>query len=383
MATASAPSSLTLIELLKKYNSNTFPVSNFSLDNLDEEPQDSSVTSDQIARHKPGEYAAIPADTVMNVIDGSPPFTRGTSYFSMFLDGCRRSYYLCDMCTPSGAMLPIIAGQVSAAVVRRDRATGRVSLDRYIKRGLLLIPAGGNALNTADAEEIVASIDKAFLSDGITGKRIEIKHNDNPKNDALAHLNMEMQKLEVQFLDQLALSGEIDQNNMIIVDGALQFREAKAHLNPLRCAVGLSKRFNLHLTQVLPRSQQEIGGHLIKLRKVGDRTVAFRLHVEGGADYAFWYLRLRPRERLGFPFAGIVKLEKILVTEREQTEGLPSDTVNNISRCILLERTVCPYGLDFRWASHIYPIYLTEQIQKKKFTTDFVYSALLQRKMKI
>ncbi|MBI5207531.1 MAG: hypothetical protein HY934_07040, partial [Candidatus Firestonebacteria bacterium] len=71
--------------------------------------------------------------------------------------------------------------------------------------------------------------------------------------------------------------------------------------------------------------------------------------------------------------AGIVKVEKVLVTENEKEDGLQSDEINNISRCLLLEKSVCSYGNDSRWASHIYPIYLTEQIQKNKFISDYIF----------
>lgn len=381
MQATTPAASVTLIDLLKKYNTNTFPVANFSLEHLDDEPQDKGWTDENMVRNSLGEDTSNAPTFISNVVPGPQPFTRKSSYISYFLDGCRRSYYLCDMSTASGALLPILAGQISSAVLKRDRTNGRVSLHHYAKRGILLIPAGGNALNSDDAAEIKAAVDKAFANDGITAKCIAINHSDNPKDDALAHLNMEMQALEIQFLELLTMAGEIDQENMIVVDGALQFqRISKDRLANLRYATGLSKHFNLHLRNVVSKDR-EIGTLLINLRDVGDRTVGFRLHLDNGTQYAFWYLRLRPRKNLGFPFAGIVKLEKVLITAKEKEDGLPSDVIDNISRCILLERTVCPYGLDFRWASHIYPIYLTEQIQKKKFTNDMIYGSLLRRKV--
>jgi hypothetical protein len=383
MTESTSTSCLTLIELLKKYNPDTFPVSNYNLDSLDEETQDASLNEDNIIHNTLGEETLDTRTNIRNIIDCPISFNRKKSYFSCFLDGCRKAYYLCDMSTPSGAMIPIIAGQVSSAVLKRERSTGKVSLHRYEKLGLLLLPVGGNALNTDDVNVIKKIIDTNFENDGITAKSITIRHPENPKNDALAHLNMEMQGLEIQFLENLAISGEIDQENMIIVDGALQFqRIGKDQQSNLRYAVGLSKHFNLHLRNVISKDR-EIGTLLINLKDVGDRTVGFRLRMENGAEYAFWYLRIRPREYLNFPFAGIVKLEKILITDKEKEDGLPTDMIDNISRCILLERTVCPYGLDFRWASHIYPIYLTEQIQKKKFTSDYVYRYLLRRKVNI
>ncbi len=371
----------TLFDLLRKYNPHTYPVFNYRLESLDEETQDAGWSEQHVVRNVRGEDAHPSVTEIRNVADGGPSFCRDNSYFSYFLDGCRRAYYLCDMATKSGAMLPIIAGQVSSAVLKRARDSGKVGLKRHDKRGILLLPVGGNALNSDDADEIKRVVDASFASDGMTVMPITIRHPDNPKNDALAKLNMEMQNLEIQFLEELAVSGQIGQENMVIVDGALQFQNiGKDHIANLRYAVGLSKHFNLHLRNVISKDR-EIGTLLIDLKEVGDRTIGFRLRLDSGMQYAFWYLRIRSRAHLDFPFAGIVKLEKVLVTTKEKEDGLPSDVIDNISRCVLLERTVSPYGMDFRWASHIYPIFLSEQIQKKKFTTDYFFKSILRRKV--
>ena len=370
----------TLLDLFRKYSPNTFPVSNYRIDYLDEETQDSHWDVASFARDL-GEDARLTTGEIRNVCSSPIKFTRNNSYFSLFLDGCRRAYYICDLSSGSGSMLPIIAGQISAAIVLRSKETGRVKLFKHEKKGLILLPAGGNAINRDDASELKARIDQTFVKDRIFGELIEIRHPDKPKDDSLAHLNMEMQNLEIEFLDDLANTDSLNQDQMVIVDGALQFtRIRKERAGLLRYAVGLSKHFNLHLKNIVSKDR-EIGTLLIHLRKVGDRTVAFRLRLTSGIDYAFWYLRIRSLDYLTFPFAGIVKLEKALVSTKEKEDGLPSDMIDNISRCILLERTVCPYGLDFRWASHIYPIYLSEQVQKKKFTTDFFFKSILRRRV--
>ncbi|MEW6663582.1 MAG: hypothetical protein AB1512_00005 [Thermodesulfobacteriota bacterium] len=188
--------------------------------------------------------------------------------------------------------------------------------------------------------------------------------------------------MEVSFLEEMANNGIIQQGRMIVVDGALQFQRVRDERRScLRYAVGISKRFNLHLKGMIGRTH-EIGAHLINLRHVGDRTSAFLLKEQhSGTRYAFWYLRIQPMEKMPFPFAGIVKVEKVLIDQREREDGLSRDVVDNISRYVLLERTVSPYGMDFRWASHIYPIYLTEQLQRRKFVSDHFYRTLLRRKV--
>ncbi|RJR54775.1 MAG: hypothetical protein C4576_00480 [Desulfobacteraceae bacterium] len=375
----------TLFGLLKRYNPDTFPVIPSNPEEFDEIPQDGNIRPDDVARSELGEYATRLRDEITNVLDrAGPPIARSSSPLIYFLDGCRRAYYLCDMATPSGSMVPILAGQISSAVLERSRETGRVSLRRHENRGLLLLPVGGAGINQEDASAIKEVVDRSFPRQKLNVMFIKLRHEEEPRNDALARLNTEMQSLEVSFLEEMANEGTIQQRSMIVVDGALQFQRVRDERRAcLRYAIGISKRFNLHLKGMVGRTH-EIGAHLIKLRHVGDRTSAFLLKEQhSGTRYAFWYLRIQPMERMPFPFAGIVKVEKVLVDQREREDGLSRDVVDNISRFVLLERTVSPYGVDFRWASHIYPIYLTEQLQRRKFVSDHFYRTLLKRKVQL
>jgi len=372
----------TLIELLRKYNPATFPVGDTGLDSFQDIPQDANLRMPQATKKNLAEGKRCP-DEITNVQQRHGlDRCRAASPFRYFLDGCRRAYYLCDMATASGTVVPILAGQISSAVVQRDKGTGRVSLYRHERRSLLLLPTGGHGLNREDTDEICRIIDQSFSNVRISAKCIEVRHQDKPQDDALAHINMEMQALEIMFLEEMATSREICDDSMIVVDGALQFqRPSDPHRAFLRYAIGVSKRFNLHLCNLIARNK-EIGPHLLGLHNVGDRTTAFRLKDDRSkVDYAFWYMRIHPREKMRFPFAGIVKIEKALVDPQEREDGLASDVVDFISSYVLLERTVCPYGLDSRWASHLYPIYLTEQVQKRKFVSDHFFRTLLKRKV--
>jgi hypothetical protein len=87
--------------------------------------------------------------------------------------------------------------------------------------------------------------------------------------------------------------------------------------------------------------------------------------VEG--KFSVWYVRLRePRQSRG-PFDGVVKVEKILVTEHETEFGLESSEVDNISAWLVNERNPVCYGKDERWANHLYPVYLTETYIKSRY----------------
>ena len=80
----------------------------------------------------------------------------------------------------------------------------------------------------------------------------------------------------------------------------------------------------------------------------------------GDYKYSVWYVRIRDSKHTESPFAGIVKIEKILITENENEYGLESDLVDVITANIINERNPVCYGKDSRWANHLYPVYLTE-----------------------
>ncbi len=73
------------------------------------------------------------------------------------------------------------------------------------------------------------------------------------------------------------------------------------------------------------------------------------------------------------PLQGILKIEVFAVDVSERENGLESDRVDNISRFLLSERNVTPYGADDRWSTHLYPIYLTEMYIKSNFMSDTLF----------
>jgi hypothetical protein len=89
-----------------------------------------------------------------------------------------------------------------------------------------------------------------------------------------------------------------------------------------------------------------------------------------------WYLRIRPRQTLTSPLAGVIKIE-VLANGDEKDDGLDGDRVDNLSALILSERNVTPYGSDTRWANHLYPIYLTESYLKSGFLSEVYFKGLL------
>ncbi len=87
----------------------------------------------------------------------------------------------------------------------------------------------------------------------------------------------------------------------------------------------------------------------------------------GDTEFAVWYVRIRDKQRTRTPFDGIIKVEKILVTQEETDDGIDSTLVDQLSAYLINERNPVCYGSDLRWANHLYPIYLTETYVKSKY----------------
>lgn len=100
---------------------------------------------------------------------------------------------------------------------------------------------------------------------------------------------------------------------------------------------------------------------IIKLKQF-HRTPVARISIDRipGISFAVWYIRLRSLEQTKTPFDGVIKVEKILVTDTEQKKGLETSIVDDISASLINERNPTCYGSDLRYANHLYPVYLTE-----------------------
>jgi hypothetical protein len=96
----------------------------------------------------------------------------------------------------------------------------------------------------------------------------------------------------------------------------------------------------------------------------------------GDVWFSVWYVRIRETKYCHSPYEGVLKIEKVLVTDDENDNGLLSDEVDLISANIIRESFPVCYGRDDRWAKHLYPVYLTEQFIKSKYLSDIHFTNL-------
>ena len=179
----------------------------------------------------------------------------------------------------------------------------------------------------------------------------------------------------------LVQAHEINDRTWLIKDGSLEYnrifdRGDKFSFSRIRSnykrVVGVSKSFNPELARL--RSGHSAAGMIAKLKPF-ERTPAAMYQTERvDGKFAVWYVRLREARKIRGPFDGIVKVEKILVSDSEEEYGLASSEVDNISAWLMNERNPVCYGKDDRWANHLYPVYLTETFIKSKYlgTVHFI-----------
>ena len=177
--------------------------------------------------------------------------------------------------------------------------------------------------------------------------------------------------LEQKIVFSLVKARKLSDDAFLIKDGSLEYVKSseskdlsliKANYD---CVVGVSKSFN---PEALSNDVKDISRQIAELPNYC-RTPAFMYQTDRIPDvkFAVWYLRIRETVS---PFEGVLKIEKILVREIQEEEGLDSEEIDLISANIINERNPVCYGMDNRWAKHLYPIYLTEKYIKSKYLSD-------------
>ena len=301
--------------------------------------------------------------------------------FKYFLDGSRRAYKVADV-TYDEKPFPIVAGQSAVGCVERK---SRSKFKSKINQCKTIIAVPGIAGNESDIEKWKNELDeKVNLKYDFKVDKIEsydykaLKDGGSYENRAIATIHEHMIDSEKAIVHQLAQADFLNEETYLLKDGSLeysknvkrgQFKEMYKIKKSFQRVVGVSKSFNPESLSKDKR-QRKIANSIAKLKKF-HRTPAFQYQADytSADDYfAVWYLRLRERySKNASPYDGIVKVEKILVTDAEKDEGLDSAEVDNISSNLIIERNPTTFGQEERWHNHLYPVYITENFVKTLF----------------
>ena len=318
--------------------------------------------------------------------------------FTFFLDGSRITYKIGDV-QYGGRVYPILVGQLGVACCQRHNPALFKSV-KVVNRIVVAIPCSANANGKG-----VNSKDPFYtkLTERINNesslKRIGIqidaiipypeKSEFEYTNLAIATLHQEMMDMEKGMVNWLVQDKKLlSSDKRLIKDGSVEYQnssygsygEISRLISNYQSVVGVSKRFNPE--KCVDRNGKS-NASLIAQLPLYHRTPAYKFKSahssarENPVWMAAWYVRIRATERTIGPFDGIVKIERILVTEKEKEIGLDSEEVDWISANIISERNPTCYGKDARWANHLYPIYLTELSMKSQRISGQVLINLL------
>lgn len=309
--------------------------------------------------------------------------------FRFFLDGSRKVYKIDDIEYGNKRIYPIIAGQIGVACCERAGSSQfkRAALESYI---VLSLPDISNAdghnndlFFNSLAQKINTSVQhsRPVIIDKILPYSTKIDDNETLENKAIARVQDEMVECEKRIVSNLTAKNLLSQDSYLLKDGTLQykimktgdFREIAKIRNNYRAVVGVSKSFNPELMK--DKKGKSNAGIIAKLG-LYHRTPSFMYEPKGefgDVKFAVWYVRIREAKYTNTPFAGVLKIEKMLMTGKESEEGLSTDEVDLITANIINERNPVCYGTDNRWANHLYPVYLTERFCKSHYMSDIQF----------
>ncbi len=193
-----------------------------------------------------------------------------------------------------------------------------------------------------------------------------------------------MMDLEQEIVHGLWKDNLLNDTSYLIKDGSLEYSRRdsfKGHdLSRLKqhykYVVGVSKSFN---PELFKSDNKSIARTIAEMPEY-HRTEAYKYEFEG-TTCCVWYLRIRPKNRVSNPLEGIIKIEKMAL-EDYYDSGIPTDIIDTISLSLLNECSPTCYGRDERWASHLYPVYLTETLIKSTFESDLVFINNFKRDFK-
>ncbi len=312
--------------------------------------------------------------------------SREEQILSYFLDGSRKVFKVDDIAyAQSGGrsvIFPVIAGQIGVGCCQRIDKT--ITPIKFKREFVLSMPDLANAdaktgFWHATAKKLSECSELKRLGIGFstilpykTSKDYDKKYEDR----ATACVQDKMIENEKNLVAELVREGKLNQNNYLVKDGSLEYRPAKedkvdkkkyqTFKNNYNWVIGVSKNFN-------PEVCEDINGKpnpgFIADMPIFNRTpvAEYENSMLGDIKFAIWYIRLRDKKHTRTPFDGILKIEKILVTEEENENGIDSQFVDLLSAHLMNERNPVCYASDLRWANHIYPVFLTEAYVKSHY----------------
>jgi hypothetical protein len=370
--------------LTRETGGKSYKAHKYSLDNAERTSIEYSEHDKQITWKKTAETQ--PNRSYVDIETLSKKIKSNQQILNYFLDGSRRVFKVDENSYPDSSgrskIYPIIAGQIGVACCYRKE---RKMVSEKFKRELVIaVPDIANADGKSGFfPAIVKKVNDSSRLKEIKlnlASILQYKTNNEEKkfeDRGIACIQDRMIEREKELVAELVKENKLNHNNYLVKDGSLEYRPPKEYKNNSQeyqifknnynWVVGISKNFNAEICiDITGRPNPSFIAELPLYHRTPVACFENKDFL-GDIQFAVWYLRIRDTKKTKSPFDGIVKVEKILVTEEEKAYGMNSESVNLLSALIINERNPVCYGSDGRWANHIYPIYLTESFAKSKY----------------
>jgi len=257
---------------------------------------------------------------------------------------------------------PIMLAQIGASCIYR-RDDGTLTFFSHRTRLLLLLPKGGNGISD-DVWETLSRLNDptgTFVVEDIDAKTsFTAGRKQDMRNRAGGIARHRMHLLEIELIN--STDQERSKDSWAILDGAVKLDQFinKPHL------IGVAKSFDKKPEFHFGPGRRRIDvTRLLAGLDYAHRTPVFASH---GGKVAFWYVRLWEQKELDYPLMGVIKVE----LPTPDTQPADTELINELSKSLVGERSVTPYGQDRRWHVHLYPIYIAERAIKEQFLSSEV-----------
>ena len=298
--------------------------------------------------------------------------------FRYFLDGSMRTTAAGHVVDPKNRFLPLYIAQIGVAATKLEGV--RIVVEEYLDKYVLFFPDSFNERQfKMGVEAAKEAASQSRLSLELDVESYPVEDTRKPVEAARAQILASMHQMEVNLIAHLAKLERVKKGAWLMVDGSLQFyTNLDQNQEAFRNVVGVAKSFDLNRLIGTGQKAKQAGTLAAELL-LSHRTPAFRIKLRN-LSIGSWYLRLHAaRAHAGSDVtAGVIKLE--MFPDNPTSESpLPLNTsrCNRISRDILALRHPSTPWSDARWASHLYPIYITEGYIKRRFRSEQTIRACL------
>lgn len=358
-----------ILELLQKANFRCYAPKDSNLPHFEEYEDNKRMFSNSFENPKP-------SSNQISIQDLSP---NDSQIFKFFIDGSMRTTLVGHVVDGKSSFLPIFIAQVAVAVTELE--SKGIRIEEYRSKNIFFFPDAFSEKDNNDVKNCVTDaanssrcpLDFEFLFyivDQIT----------EPIAKARQSALSSMHKMEIDLIKHLADSEKIKREKMLMIDGSLQFYDNLDQAREaFRNVVGVAKSFDLHKRIGRGRNSKQVGAVVAGLRQ-RHRTPVWKV---GESDHTptvgAWYLRLHsPTHIAGLGIEdGVVKLEVFPEKGPGNIEPIETSKCDLISRNVLALRHPTTPSFDSRWASHLYPIHLTERYIRTRFRDDRTVKAYL------